>query len=276
MTKTATIILPTTADRGLLLPLVVQAIQQQQVTDFELFIIGDGVDALTRTVIEDLVRQDDRIRFFDHPKHPRRGEEYRHAALQKAQGRIVAYCCDRDLWLPNHLTELDRHLQSANFVSGYYYRVMPNQTLDAPLRNSRLDQTVLSAIGHTLALYNALPVGWHTTPPEWPTDVYMSRKLLAHPDCRPVFGYTPTFLYVKRGDHPGLSTPERYAELAYWANRMQEGHLQADERDAFGRVAQERNRMVFSWMQVRGQPISAIPTRLWRKTRRWLGLPAVP
>lgn len=272
MTLTATILLPTTTDRGPLLPLVVGCIQRQTVTDFELFIIGDGVTEATRTVCRQLAAEDSRIRFFDHPKHPRRGEEYRHAALQEAQGRIVLYTCDRDLWLPQHIAQMDHCLQTADFVSGHYYTVLPTGELSSTLKSTAFEETVLSAIGHTLALYRALPQGWATTPARFPTDVYMARKLVQHPTCRPVVNWIPTFLYFKRGNHPGLSTAERYRELHHWVDLMQEPtRLHQAERTAFGRLAQLRNQMHFTPVLIKGKPVSALPGRLYRTTLRWLG-----
>jgi glycosyltransferase involved in cell wall biosynthesis len=276
MTKplTATILLPTTADRGPLLPLVVGCMQRQTVPDFELFIIGDGVDEVTRTVCQHLAAQDDRIHFFDHPKHPRRGEEFRHAALQKARGRIVLYCCDRDLWLPQHIAQMDERLQTANFVTGYFYAVLPDGTLDGVLRSRLFDRPVLTAMGHTLALYNALPQGWATTPAQYPTDVYMARKLVGHPVCRPAMSWIPTFLYLKRGDHPGLSTTERYRELYYWTTLLQQPNwLQEAEREAFGKLAQRVNELHFSPLLIRGKPLSALPERFYKLVRHWLRLP---
>ncbi len=89
----------------------------QTIGDLELFIIGDGVTPDTRDVIAELAAQDRRVRFIDRPKHERRGEPYRHEVLsEQASGSVVAYLCDRDLWLPNHLEELVRTLDGADFA----------------------------------------------------------------------------------------------------------------------------------------------------------------
>jgi glycosyltransferase involved in cell wall biosynthesis len=64
-----TILLPTSIDRGLLLPYSVGSIQKQTIQDYELFIVGDGVNDFTRGVIQELRSNDDRIQFFDYPKH---------------------------------------------------------------------------------------------------------------------------------------------------------------------------------------------------------------
>ena len=122
----ATVMVPTTAGRGPLLPISIGSILSQTVRDFELFIMGDGVDAATRIVIHDLMRHDARIRFFDHPKHERRGEPHRHAALAEARGKFICYLCDRDLMLPYHLEALEHLLCDSVFAHTLISRVMPN------------------------------------------------------------------------------------------------------------------------------------------------------
>ncbi|MEO0731486.1 MAG: glycosyltransferase family A protein, partial [Bacteroidota bacterium] len=193
---TATILLPTTGDRGPLLPYSIGSIQRQTVTDFELFVIGDGVTEATRQVIQQLMAKDDRIRFFDHPKHPRRGEVYRHAALAEARGQFVAYLCDRDLWLPEHLAVLGDHLQDHDFVATGAYDVNPDYEMHYGVANvpfgplnlelpaHRRGVHRLSAVGHSLVAYQALPEGWRTTPEAEYTDRHMWRQFLAQPGLR--------------------------------------------------------------------------------------------
>src|SRR5947208_10362336 len=69
----------------------VASVQLQTLQDFELLIVGDGVADATRAVVAELSAADSRIRFFDFAKGPRMGESHRHQALQRAQGRFVAY-----------------------------------------------------------------------------------------------------------------------------------------------------------------------------------------
>ena len=123
----ATVLVPTSIDRGPLLPLSIGSIQRQTLREIEIFIIGDGVEEITRQHISDLIAQDPRIRFFDHPKHRRRGEPYRHAALQEARGEIVCYMCDRDLMLPDHVETMHRLLQGADFATSLLYHVHPRR-----------------------------------------------------------------------------------------------------------------------------------------------------
>ncbi len=270
----ATVILPTTADRGLLLPLSVGSVQRQTLQAFELFIIGDGVDEPTRAVIADLMQQDNRIQFFDHPKHPRRGEVYRHQALQQAKGTIVAYLCDRDLWLPHHLQTLADHLQIATLTSTNYYFVQQNQQLSLPylpVAPREAARGILSAAGHRLDFYRTLPHGWRTTPANRATDVYMWEQMLAHPNCRVEIAWQPTLLYFKRDDHPGWPTAQRYEELSRWSALLQVPNgLQSAMQQAFVDLVRERNRFRRSWLLLKGRRLTELPGWLETKIREWL------
>ena len=80
----ATILIPTTGNRGELLRYSVQSVINQTVKDFEILIVGDGVSDASRDVIAELRRKDSRIFFHDYPKHERRGEPYRHQVIKKS------------------------------------------------------------------------------------------------------------------------------------------------------------------------------------------------
>ena len=229
----ATIIIPTTGDRGPLLRYSVGSVLAQTEPAVEVFVIGDGVDAATRAVVRDIIARDARVRFFDHPKHPRRGEEYRHAALAEARGGIVCYLTDRDYMLPNHVATMARLLAEADFA--HTARAAINQdgsvtvthvldVVSPPDRelmraNPRAIDIPLSFAAHTLSMYRRLPYGWRTTPRFIFTDLYMWHQFLDHPECRTVASAVPTILYFSRGTHPGLSTPRRLAELEAWHAR---------------------------------------------------------
>src|SRR5215470_11759580 len=73
----------------------------------EIFILGDGVDDKVRAAVRALQAADSRIRFFDMPKGPRRGELNRDRVLREARSAIVCYACDDDLWLPGHLQSME-------------------------------------------------------------------------------------------------------------------------------------------------------------------------
>jgi len=252
--KKATVIVPTTGDRGPLLPYSVGSILNQTVKDIEIFIIGDGVDNQTRDTIYKLIEKDNRIRFFDHPKDVSRGEIYRHQALQEASGKIVCYLLDRDLMLPFHIANLLKYYEKYNFVSSLTYRIFQNyanrklryrgepnhrfwnavdnfshvnnlefdeRTVDFNLKSGK-KLTVgpgykLSCISHTLEIYNKLPHGWRTTPIYYYTDSFMHLQLYSHAEIKPYLGISPpSILYFRRGNFPGIPIEDRVKELEYW------------------------------------------------------------
>ncbi len=229
----ATVVIPTTGDRGPLLPHSVGSVLAQTVDDLEVIVIGDGIDESTREVIAELVRRDERVRCFEFPKDSRRGELNRHAVLtEHARGRIVTYLCDRDLYLPRHVEVMDEILTDADFGYTFRFRIGEDGTLTANTsidltlaserRRHRWSQTLLplSFAGHTMDAYRRLPHGWRTTPPDTNTDRYMFEQFLDQPWCRVGTRRRPTVLTFKRGDHPGWSTEQRRQELERWSPRL--------------------------------------------------------
>jgi len=232
--RAATIIIPTTGDRGALLALSVPTVLAQSVSDIEVFIVGDGVSDAARSTIREL-QADPRVRFFDAPeKDVGRGERRRHAILGEARGRIVCYLCDRDLMLPHHVETLDRVLRDADFAHTLRFGIREQGTLSfdlivditCPVERAKLVRAhgliPLSLVGHTLAMYRRLPEGWRATPPDVATDTYMWEQFIAEPTCRTAASIEPTILYFKRGDHPGLPVADRAREIAPWAERIRE------------------------------------------------------
>lgn len=221
----ATIMLPTTTDRGPLLKYSAGSVLRQSVKDIELFIVGDGVNETTRQAVNALVQRDERVSFFDFPKHPRRGEIYRNEILRsEAKGEIICYLCDRDLMLSNHVAELYEALKTFDIASSFCYSIRPwGEVTLAPVdfigelkdRDTRLRR--LSCIAHTLEAYKSLPFGWRTTPPDEYTDNYMWRQFVEQAGIRTIMIPVPTVLYFPRGLHPGQwSTEQRRVELSSW------------------------------------------------------------
>ena len=281
-TTVATVIVPTTGNRGALLPYSVGSIQKQTLRDIEIFIIGDGVTDDTREIIKKLANEDSRIRFFDHPKHERRGEPYRHQALQQAKGRIICYLCDRDLMLPNHLDTMNELLTDYNFASTTYIDVRADQSLNisqyigyyGPASETKKGQfkagISLSNTGHTLELYHHLPFGWRTTPKNYFTDIYMWSQFHSLPECNAYSHTEPTILYFKRGHFPGASVAEREKDLARWAPEITtEKNIERIKAEAVKELLTERHRLrAFKRsikktnFLIRGYRVSEIPAKI--------------
>ncbi|MGH2764536.1 MAG: glycosyltransferase [Actinomycetota bacterium] len=230
VTIRATVVVPT-FDHGPTLERSVPSALAQTVEDIEVFVVGDGVLDATREIVARLSAVDDRVRFFDNPKGPGNGEIHRHAALREASGRVVAYLSDDDLWMPEHLEELERLLADADFAHTYPIRVEPDGSIgdwsvDLALpwyREAMLAGTnfvPLVCAGHTLAFYRKLPHGWRTRPDDTWSDLYMWQQILSVPDVRVASGARPTVLHLPSSLRRGWSGERRLKELDDWLERM--------------------------------------------------------
>jgi glycosyltransferase involved in cell wall biosynthesis len=227
--------------------------QAQTLQDFELFVVGDGVGEGTRQLMREIGRSDPRIRFFDFPKGPRKGEIHRHEALKQATGRIVAYLGDDDAWMPPHLETLDQLLREVDFGHTLHIGIDEQgglRFLPADLENADFRQLMLHQLfnrfdftfaGHTLDAYRRLPYGWRTTPPEFPwTDLYMWRQFLAEPWCRARSAMVPTCICTASSARPQMTDRERAEELARLRAKFEEpGFRESLWRQAAEALARE-------------------------------------
>jgi len=167
------------------------------------------------------------VRFFDNPKGERHGEAHRHAALEEARGEIVCYLSDDDVWLPDHVEELQRLLADAVLAHTLSFAIdldrlhvvrldlardFPRQVLLGG--ESRIH---LSITGHTMELYRRLPGGWLPTPEGIYTDLYLWQRLLSLPGTRTASGTRPTVLHFPSSVRVGWSSEERIAETDRWS-----------------------------------------------------------
>jgi glycosyltransferase involved in cell wall biosynthesis len=231
----ATVLLPTTGDRGPILEYSVGSVLNQTITDWELFIIGDGASPETQACAREWAGRDTRIRYFDFPKDESRGEVNRHQVLSnEARGDIVCYLTDRDLYLDHHLELFHAALAEADFAISLFVKVAANggvKNASYPFAHQPPEERAqrllagevlrcpLSFAGHRLDTYRKLPFGWRTTPNRRGTDVHMWRQFLEQPWVRSVPIDLPTLVYLKRGRHPGLSTEQRIKESKRYFER---------------------------------------------------------
>lgn len=254
MTVRATVMIPT-HDHGPTLLRSVPTALSQTVEEVEVLLVGDGMPAAARECARQLAREDRRVRVLENAKGPRHGEVHRHEALGRAQGQIVCYLSDDDLWLPEHLEVMESLLESADFAAAYPVRVETDGTLgdwvgdlDVPwFRREILQGTnfiPLSCAGHTLDAYRRLPHGWRTTPSGIPSDLYMWQQFLAQPWCRATSGRNrPTVLHLPASLRSGWTEEQRLQELDRWADRIhQPGFAASLYADALGRATRDLTR----------------------------------
>lgn len=277
-----------------LLPFAVASVQAQERQDFELFIICDGAPPETVACAEELAGRDSRIRVFAHPKGARSGEAYRHQALQFAQGRYVCHIGDDDLWLPNHLSEMESLLTDVDFGNLLHVEadtdgevaLVAGDLANPQTRQRMLERTFnifgLTVGGYRLSAYRALPVGWSPAPPGLASDLHMWRRFLAQGDLR--FGTRSAVTSVKfaASCRSGWTMEQRALEMAAWVEKLATpGGEAAVVRKAFHRLNvmyddthREANRLQ-ALLQDRGQQVARLRGKLralrgnwsWRLTR---------
>jgi GalNAc5-diNAcBac-PP-undecaprenol beta-1,3-glucosyltransferase len=289
----ATILIPTFRHAALL-PYSLRSALDQEGVSVEVFVVGDGVEDDTRAALEPFA-DDKRVHFFDFPKGERHGELHRHEALGEARGRIVCYLSDDDLLLRDHVVEMARLLEGADFAHSVSARLAVDGTLEYfPWNLSRPEfvevglgrkaSIGLTGTAHTLEAYRRLPHGWRTTPAGGPTDHYMWRQWLELPGFRGAMGDRLTYLTFPDPWWGQLPQEERAASLEDWLRRSREpgfvGELDALLQAAIRRAAEDyhlwaRNeqltvqamRATRTW-RLRERLVSAAPLRALRAKRR--------
>lgn len=235
-----TILLPVHRNADLI-PYAIESVLWQTNKDFELFIICDGAPADTIDCANQFAKKDERIRVFSFPKGARHGEDHRHVVLQHAGGRFIAYICDDDLWFPNHLEEMTKLLQQADFGNLIFSFVDPDHDNKVFVWSGSLEDEVIiekmvnlqfnffgpTAAGHTMSAYQKLSQGWSPAPPNIPTDLFMWRKFLVTPGLKFGTRMSVTSCHFATSSRKHFSDSDRKTEMRMWFKKIQ----CADERD---------------------------------------------
>ncbi len=220
-----TVIMPTTGDKAPVIGHAIRSVLSQTLADFELFVVGDGAGQETRAVVDRFSANDERVRFIGFAKHVQRGEPHRHDLIAtRATGRHIAYICDRDLWCVDHLQTLRTTLQRCDFAHSMVLVIGHDDVVNCqpPLvlgrhaadeneirdlwcqadpyppsyeRGEHVRGIPLSAAAHAREAYLQSGAHWDTTPPGWPTDHYMWRKLWSSGRMRMASTVQPTVIY---------------------------------------------------------------------------------
>jgi GalNAc5-diNAcBac-PP-undecaprenol beta-1,3-glucosyltransferase len=260
----AALIVPT-FDHATTLGWSVRSALHQTVEEIEVHIVGDGVTADVRDTVSDLLRQDERVRFHDHPKGPRRGEAYRNPIVRSLDAALVGYLADDDVLFPEHLEVMEEVLASADVSHPpqLYARVQQDSLLYWPVDVS--DRTYLYSLlaggpgrvynrlsltgtTHTKAAYLRLPYGWRTTPEGMATDVYMWLQFLEQDWCRAVTAPVATRIVLPSEPRRTLTADERGAETQRWfeavTDPQQRPRVDALVTAAYQRAALDADRLL--------------------------------
>ncbi len=259
----ASVLVPT-HDKHTTLPLAVDSVLRQTVSDLEVLIIGDGVTDALRTAIEVLVAADPRVRFLDLPKGPHHGERYRHEAILAAHSDAIFYHCDDDLMLPEHVADLLDLLEDHNFVQSYNGFCRPDGELDfyaADLSDQStidlmLDEDLrhcsvsITGTAHSRRFYELVGEHWDTTPPGQWADHHQWKKLFRHPEFQGATSTRMTALQLPTtgSGRDSWSPVEREAELRRWYDLVvaPDGQARVDalvERASRRVLAEERKEL---------------------------------
>ncbi|HEY4330711.1 MAG TPA: glycosyltransferase family A protein [Phycisphaerae bacterium] len=140
------IILPT-HNRADVLPWAIRSILAQTITNFELFIVGDGCTDKTADVVRSF--SDPRIIWLDLPKAIGFGYANRNVAIRQARGEFIAHAAHDDLWFPDHLQLLGAQLTQPGMELVYSRPlwVIPRGMI-APVNFDLADPTTLHAFIH--------------------------------------------------------------------------------------------------------------------------------
>lgn len=246
----ADVVIPT-HDHAPLLAISARSVLAQTVADLRLHIVGDGVGDDTRTVVGELLADDDRVRFHDLPKAGRTGEPHRHPIVSTSDASIVTYLGDDDLMLPDHVEQMLEALAEADLafpppailtLTGGFRCLL--HSFEQPYwRDQALGGKSLfslSGMSHTTAAYRRLPHGWRTTPDGYFTDQYMVLQFLEQPWCRFGHGDWPTVVRLPSTARGEMPAEDRRDELAQMWRRISEPQELQAMRRAFYAAARER------------------------------------
>jgi glycosyltransferase involved in cell wall biosynthesis len=234
-----TVLLPTTGEKGPFIVHAIECVLGQSERELELLVVGDGMGAGTREVVQSYVARDPRVRLYEFPKQRSRGTPNRHHVLTSdASGEIVCYICDRDLWSRDHLARMGAALESHDLA--YTQSLMVERggmRFGPPLLDlgrddhrrffeSRIRQfhefLPLSGVGHTMAMYRRLPHGWRANPvgAETGTDYYMWLQFLGVSECRVGTTLTPTLVWFPKSSWGYQLDAAKAEALRSWRERI--------------------------------------------------------
>ncbi len=239
METRATVIIPTFGDAKFA-QWAIRSVRDQTVADIEICIICDGSPDHMVSFFKSMEKEDHRIKIFTFPKSPRTGEPYRDIVIKQTTGKNIFYCSHDDLWLPDHVQELENSLFKYRFTHSLPTCVLVPENMieefhfpisvgwfDLTKKKNRRkllkghDYFPLSFGGHTRQCYAELDEGWVTTPgKDIATDVYMWRKFVsANPDqCLTTMKVTALkFPYPLRKN---WSEDKRDAELKFYYGKI--------------------------------------------------------
>ena len=97
------IIIPT-YNRADLIPKTIRSVQNQTFEDWECIIVDDGSTDNTKSIIEDIIKQDSRFKYVYQENAERSAA--RNNGIRNSSGQLICFLDSDDHFLPNHLYDL--------------------------------------------------------------------------------------------------------------------------------------------------------------------------
>jgi glycosyltransferase involved in cell wall biosynthesis len=233
-----TVILPT-HDHASTLEFSIRSILEQSFQNFELVVIGDGINDDSRSIIKNFLIQDKRIRLVDEPKSSRHGELIRDKVVRASSSKYIAYHGDDDLMMPNHLETMLGEIDNSDFIHtlpiqvgvGGTLKYLPidislQECLDWHLGEKIQNAVSLTGVIHSKESYMNLPVGWSEAPIEFPSDLFMWRKYFALAGFSGKTSAFSTTIKLDASVRKSMSATERAAEINEWWGKIHEPDFQ--------------------------------------------------
>lgn len=108
-----------THNRADLLPRAISSIQNQTYKNLEIIIVSDGSTDNTKNIVDDIAKNDNRIKFFENIP-AQGGNVARNTGIELSEGEYVAFLDDDDEWLPEKI-ERQLEIMESDESIGFVY-----------------------------------------------------------------------------------------------------------------------------------------------------------
>jgi glycosyltransferase involved in cell wall biosynthesis len=166
------------------LEIAIESVLRQSYQNFEIIVVGDGCTDDTKQVVYGV--NDDRVKWLALKDNSGSQSLPNNLGLAQARGKYIAYLGHDDVWLPNHLGALIRHMEkgSLDVATTRCFMIGPRGSNALRLSGPRLLKTKRikgppSALCHTsdIVKLSGNWVDYKKLPPNRPPDVEFIQRL---------------------------------------------------------------------------------------------------
>lgn len=166
------------------LEIAIESVLRQSYQNFEIIVVGDGCTDDTNLVVERM--KNDRVKWLALKENSGSQSLPNNLGLDRARGKYIAYLGHDDVWLPNHLGALIRHMEkgSLDVATTRCFMIGPRGSNALRLSGPRLLKSKRikgppSALCHTsdIVKLSGNWVDYKKLPPNRPPDVEFIHRL---------------------------------------------------------------------------------------------------